>query len=55
MLDFQAVPSNAGNRGHREAHLVEHLARMRVMPVKTQTLGHFHNDPQVLARVSRRR
>src|ERR1700682_537600 len=51
---LQAVPGDPGNRGHGPAHLLEHLARMLVVPIEPEPPAHGIDDPQILTRVARR-
>ena len=44
MLALEAIPRDAGDRRHRLAHFVEHLARVRVAPVEAEPLRHLDDD-----------
>ena len=46
-LALEAIPRDAGDRVHARAHLVEHLARMRVIPVQAHAARQLVDDPEI--------
>ena len=54
-LALEALPRDAGDRRHRQAHFVEHVARMRVVPVEPQLARHRDDDVEVAARITGQR
>ncbi len=46
-LLFQPLPGDAGNRGHRFSHLVEHVRRATVVPVEPDAARDLLDDPQI--------
>ena len=53
-LALEPFPGDALDRGHDLAHLREHICRPAVAPVEAEPAGDLLDDPQILARVSRR-
>ena len=54
VLALQPLPGDAGDVGHRVAHLVEHLGRLARCPVEAEPARDLLDDPQVLACVAGR-
>jgi hypothetical protein len=51
---FEAIPGDAGDRVHARPHLVEHLARMRVVPVEANAAAELVQQPEIFFRFARR-
>ena len=54
MFPFQPFPGHSRHTAGGPAQFIKHIFNVRIVPLQTESCRHLHDDPQILARVTRR-